>query len=89
MPCNVTSAQFNVKVTTVYWSSVLVRVGMGNTKLPITTVYHFGARMVDHNDKSNKSNHVVYAHTAMDLSAVAPGLCFEMPSSINSITIRR
>ena len=36
--------------------------------------YRFGARIVDHDDKSKKSNHAEYAPTAMDLSAVAPGL---------------
>jgi len=29
---------------------------------------------VDHDDKSMESNHEKYAPTAMDLSAVAPGL---------------
>jgi len=33
-----------------------------------------GARKVEHDDKSKKSNHEDYARTAMDLSAVAPGL---------------
>jgi len=74
MPCNVTSAQFNVKVTTMYWSSVLVRAGMGITKLPITTDYRWRGAEVDHEDKSKKSNHEEYAPTAMDLSAVALGL---------------
>ena len=39
-----------------------------------STITAGGARIVDHDDKSKKSNHEVYAPTAMDLSAVAPGL---------------
>ena len=38
------------------------------------TITAVGARIVDHGDKSKKSNHEDYAPTAMDLSAVAPGL---------------
>ena len=40
----------------------------------ISAITADGARRVDYEDKSKKSNHEVYASTAMDLSAVAPGL---------------
>jgi len=39
-----------------------------------STITANGARIVDHDDKLRKSNHEVYAPTATDLSAVAPGL---------------
>ena len=39
-----------------------------------STITAGGARIVDHDVKSKESNHVEYAPTAMDLSAVAPGL---------------
>ncbi|HHW90982.1 MAG TPA: hypothetical protein GX745_08790 [Clostridiales bacterium] len=38
------------------------------------TITAGGARIVDHDGESMKSYHVGYAPTAMDLSAVAPGL---------------
>jgi len=39
-----------------------------------TTITASEARLADHDEKTEKSNHEVYAPTAMDLSAVAPGL---------------
>ena len=39
-----------------------------------STITADGARIVDHDDNSKKSNHVEYAPTAMALSAVTPGL---------------
>ncbi len=39
-----------------------------------STITAYGARIAAHDDKSKKSNHADYAPTAMDLSAVAPGL---------------
>ena len=39
-----------------------------------STITAGGARIVDHDDKSKKLNHVENAPTAMDLSAAAPGL---------------
>ena len=39
-----------------------------------STITAVGARIVDHDANSEKPNHEAYAPTAMDLSAVAPGL---------------
>jgi hypothetical protein len=47
---------------------------LGYHTSPNSTITADGARKVDHDDKSKKSNHEEYAPTAMDLSAVAPGL---------------
>ena len=37
-----------------------------------STITAYGARIVDHDDKSKESNHVENAPTTMDLSAVTP-----------------
>jgi hypothetical protein len=47
---------------------------LGYHTSPNSTITADEARKVVHDDKSKKSNHEVYAPTAMDLSAVAPGL---------------
>ena len=47
---------------------------LGYYTSPNSTITAGGARIADHDGKINKPNYEVYAPTAMDLSAVAPGL---------------
>jgi hypothetical protein len=47
---------------------------LGYYTSPNSTITADEARKVVHDDKTKKSNHAEYAPTAMDLSAVAPGL---------------